>query len=203
MGLLAEKAHALRDEVVDLLGIRRRIRQWIGMGAMVGFLLGAGIAAGIAALYWPEPGARVKSTMREAEISVEESAIRSDRTTMAAQGLRCGMEWITGTHAEHWAKGRLCRVKVSITNNSLVTVPIANMEQRLVLADGSLLGMDLESMEIKRQLRDFTLGASNTVTQDLWFDIPAGASPVAILLRANANSPQGRVELPQRDWTPK
>lgn len=200
---LTEKAHELRDEVVDRLGIRRRIRAWIGIGALAGFLLGASIAATIAALYWPEPGARVKSTMREAEVSVEATAIRSDGTTIAALGLRCGMEWITGTHAEHWAKGRLCRVKVSITNNSLVTVPVANMEQRLLLADGSQLGMDLESMEIKRQLRDFTLGASNTVTQDLWFDVPLGATPAAILLRANADSPQGRIELPRRDWTPE
>ncbi|WP_424643024.1 hypothetical protein [Embleya sp. AB8] len=183
------------------LGMRRRIRQWVGIGFVLGLLIGAGLAAGVAALYWPEEDKPLKMTMREWEIPVKDPAVLSGQTTFTVQGLTCGIEWITGTHAEHFAKGRLCRVKVSIANNSLATVQIANLEQRLVLPDGTQLGMDLESMEIKRQLRDFTLGASDTLVEDLWFDIPPGSSPAAILLRANPDAPQGRAELPQKDWS--
>ncbi|MYS80142.1 hypothetical protein [Embleya scabrispora] len=203
MGVVGRKAEELRDEVVGHLRCRRRIRQWIAIGFVFGLLIGAGLAAGAAALYWPEKDKPLKMTMREWEIPVKAPAVLSGPATFTAQGLTCGIEWITGTHAEHFAKGRLCRVKVSIANNSLATVQIANLEQRLVLSDGSRLGMDLESMEIKRQLRDFTLGASDTLVEDLWFDLPKDIVPTAILLRANADTPQGRAELPRRDWSKK
>ncbi|WP_406282502.1 hypothetical protein [Embleya sp. NBC_00896] len=191
----------LRAEVVEVLWMRRRIRQWIAIGFVLGLAIGAATAAGAAALYWPEKDKPLRMTMREWEIPIKAPPVLSDRTTFTAQGLTCGLEWITGTHAEHFAKGRLCRVKVSIANNALTTVQIANLEQRIVLPDGTQLGMDLESMEIKRQLRDFTLGASDTLVEDLWFDLPTGVSPTAILFRANAEAPQGRAELPQKDWS--
>ncbi|MFF7242431.1 hypothetical protein ACFZBU_00860 [Embleya sp. NPDC008237] len=203
MGVVGRKVEELRGEVVGHLRCRRRIRQWIAIGFVLGLLIGAGLAAGAAALYWPEKDRPLKMTMREWEIPVKAPAVLSGPATFTVQGLTCGIEWITGTHAEHFAQGRLCRVKVSIANTSLATVHIANLEQRLVLPDDSRLGMDLESMEIKRQLREFTLGASDTLVEDLWFDLPKGVSPTAVLLRANADTPQGRAELPQHDWSRK
>ncbi|MGW9213981.1 hypothetical protein ACWGR4_44440 [Embleya sp. NPDC055664] len=191
----------LRGEVAGHLGARRRIRQWIAIGFVLGLLIGAGVAAGAAALYWPEKDQPLKMMMREREIPVKAAPVLSGQTTFTAQGLTCGIEWITGTHAEHFAKGRLCRVKISIANNSLATVQVANLEQRLVLSDGTQLGMDLESMEIKRQLREFTLGASDTLVEDLWFDLPKNTTPTALLLRTNAEAPQGRADLPQKDWS--
>ncbi|WP_161356750.1 hypothetical protein [Streptomyces sp. SID3343] len=198
---MAKRVGALRGEIAGQLGMRRRIRQWVSIGFVLGLLIGAGVAAGAAALYWPEKDEPIKSTMREWEIPIKRGSVRSDKVVLAPQGITCGMEWITGTHAEHFARGRLCRIKVSVTNTALTAVPIANLEQRLVLPDGTQVGMDLEAMEIKRQLRDFVLGASNTLVEDLWFDIPAGVAPVAVLLRANADAPQGRAELPQKDWS--
>ncbi|MFJ8739120.1 hypothetical protein ACIRL2_07075 [Embleya sp. NPDC127516] len=203
MGVVGRKVGELRGEVVGHLWVRRRIRQWISIGFVLGLMLGAAAAAGVAALYWPEQDKPLKMTMREGEIPVKAPAVLSGPATLTAQGLTCGIEWITGTHAEHFAQGRLCRVKVSIANNSLATVQIANLEQRLVLPDGTQLAMDLESMEIKRQLREFTLGASDTLVEDLWFDLPKNVTPTAILLRANPETPQGRAELPQKDWSRK
>jgi hypothetical protein len=201
MGLVARRVAALYREIVGALGARRRIRQWVSIGFVLGLLIGAAVAAGAAALYWPEKDKPIKSTMREWEIPIKGESVRSDKVTLTPQGLTCGMEWITGTHAEHFAQGRLCRIKVSITNTSLTAVPIANLAQRLVLPDGTQIGMDLEAMEIKRQLRDFVLGSSDTLVEDLWFDIPVGVTPVAVLLRANADTPPGRAELPQKDWS--
>jgi hypothetical protein len=201
MGLVAKRIGELRGEIAEHLGMRRRIRQWMSIGFVLGLLIGAAVAAGAAALYWPEKDKPIRSTMRDWEIPIKGESVRSDKVTLTPQGLTCGMEWITGTHAEHFAQGRLCRIKVSVANTSLTAVPIANREQRLVLPDGTRLGVDLESMEIKRQLRDLVLGASNTLVEDLWFDIPVGVAPVAVLLRANADSPQGRAELPYQDWS--
>ncbi|MEO6714352.1 MAG: hypothetical protein ABIM89_13100 [Mycobacteriales bacterium] len=95
-----------------------------------------------------------------------------------ALSARCGIITVTGTHAEFTPEHPLCKVRVRVTSNdsSFHTFDIA--EQRLVLADGTLVATHPDAMNIKRQPRSVELGARNAHELDLWFS-PQSASPAS------------------------
>ncbi|MEU4095685.1 hypothetical protein [Streptomyces sp. NPDC026673] len=117
-----------------------------------------------------------------------------------ALALRCGIAVIIGTHAEHPAKGRLCRIRVAVIVDDSVSARLDNDLHRLVLADGTRHSMDWEAMQIKRQPLVIDIGAHDRAEYDLWFDIPRDAVLDRLAVTNDKGMPSKDIPLPRRDW---
>ncbi|MCF2530441.1 DUF4352 domain-containing protein [Yinghuangia soli] len=153
------------------------------VGTVLGLLVGAGAAAGTAALLWPD-GSNGDPRLHpdKNDLIVHAAPVRSGEIEMEVRTLQCGLEFTTGTHAEAMARGQFCAVRVTFHNDQPVTADIDTRRQELVLDDGSVVQTGNEVMQIKRQLRTQSVGGRNVITLDLWYDIPVDRHPKAIRL---------------------
>ncbi|KUL41710.1 hypothetical protein [Streptomyces regalis] len=173
-------------------------RKQTALAALAGLLLGAGIATATATALWPHQPA---PTLRPLEAAPGTDSVRSGNLQFDATGLRCGITTVIGTHGEHWAKGRLCRIRLTITSQDSVFGQIDNDLHRLVLDNGSELPLDREATQIKRQPLRTEVAAHGAITYDLWYDLPHSRHPTALRVRANDTEPPATIPLPRRDWT--
>ncbi|MFF7212151.1 hypothetical protein ACFZAU_16700 [Streptomyces sp. NPDC008238] len=168
---------------------------------MAGALAGATVAALTAATIWPHPSPPTTGQpLRQLEIALDAPAVTAGNLEFRALALRCGIAVIVGTHAEHPAKGRLCRIRVGVTVDDSVSARLDNDLHRLVLADGSRHAMDWEAMQIKRQPLTIDIGAHDSAQYDLWFDIPRGAAVDHLAVTNDKGMPSADIPLPRRDW---
>ncbi|MDI2126257.1 hypothetical protein [Yinghuangia seranimata] len=189
-----------------------RARPGVVLAAVFGLLLGGGAAAGVAAARWPEhekpkppppPAAPAVPGMVEGDIAVGAAPQRSGNVELTVLTLRCGMSFITGTHAEHFAEqGQICRVGVQIRNDQTTSVNVDSTTQQLVLANGATAAPDNQSMLIRRQIGLQPVGAHNIVVLEYWYDIAADTQPTAIRLKGTADLPTVEVPLPAHQWKP-
>lgn len=173
-------------------------RKQTALAALTGLLLGAGITTATATALWPHQPA---PTLRPLETAPETDAVRSGNLQFDATGLRCAITTVIGTHGEHWAKGRLCRIRLTVTSQDSVFGQIDNELHRLVLDDDSELALDREATQIKRQPLHTEVAAHGAITYDLWYDLPRSRHPTALRVRANDTEPPATIPLPRRDWT--
>ncbi|MFF3562968.1 hypothetical protein ACFYXS_23285 [Streptomyces sp. NPDC002574] len=157
-------------------------------------------ALGAAAL-WPDttPPAP-QHPLRQLEIALDAPAVHPGNLDFRATALRCGIAVIVGTHAEHPAKGRLCRIRIDVTVDDAVSAHLDNDDQRLVLADGTRHSMDWEAMQIKRQPLTLDIGAHDSAQYDLWFDIPKNAAVDHLAVTDDKGMPAADIPLPRLDW---
>ncbi len=87
---------------------------------------------------------------------------------------------ILGSHAEFSPKGRYVRIRLVVVNVGRSGVDFDTARQQLITADGVAHDVDGQAMLIKRQPQKFDLGANVRVEFDLYYDLPAGARPVAL-----------------------
>lgn len=178
---------------------RRPRRRLLAATAALGLLAGAGTAAGIAAATWPDDKSEVPYVY-EGDAVVDSAPVRSDFLEVRVTAYHCGMAFTTGTHAEYYARGQICRIGVRLDNQQLVTANIDSRIQKIVLDDGSEAIPDDVVMQIKRQQQVQQMGARNIVVLSYWFDIPRERRPVAIRVRATAESLPAEVALPAHTW---
>jgi hypothetical protein len=95
-------------------------------------------------------------------------------------GLTTGMATVLGSHAELPAKGQFVRIRLVISNSGRNSVPFDANRQLLITTDGAEHAPDSQAMLIKRQPGRFDLGQTDRLEFDLYFDIPAGAAPMAL-----------------------
>lgn len=179
-------------------GPRRRV---LVLVAALALLIGAGAAAGVAAALWPGEARAPVPYVYEGDAVVDSAPARSDYLEVRITAYHCGMSFITGTHAEHYAKGQICRVGVRLDNQQPVTAKLDSRIQAVVLDDGTEVRTDDESMQIKRQEQVQDMGARNIIVLSYWFDVPADRRPVAVRIRATPESPPAEIKLPAHTWT--
>ncbi|MFD3453611.1 hypothetical protein ACFWVC_15695 [Streptomyces sp. NPDC058691] len=164
-------------------------------------LAGSLATALAAAALWPDtPRATPQHPLRQLEIALDGPAVHPGNLEFRAIALRCGIAVIVGTHAEHSAKGRLCRIRVDVTVDDSVSAHLDNDDQRLVLADGTRHSTDWEAMQIKRQPLTLDIGAHDSAQYDLWFDIPKGAAVDRLAVTNDKGMPTADIPLPRLDW---
>jgi len=97
--------------------------RWAAASALI---VGAAIAALVAALVWPggrsvatsnAPSMPLVPPLRFQEILVPPISGTSGHLTMTPTRLRCGLDEIVGTHAESYPHGQFCLVRVAISND--------------------------------------------------------------------------------------
>ena len=85
---------------------------------------------------------------------------------------RCGITFLTGTHAEFEPKNPLCRVHERVTSRDASYHSFSTSRQRLVLRDGTTVAPSLDAMRIKRQPDAVTVGGHDVVELDVYFEPP-------------------------------
>lgn len=176
-----------------------RIRR-TAVAAVLGLLAGAAAAGGTAAALWPDDAKSPPPYTYPDDAVVDSAPLHSGFLEVRVTAFRCGMTFITGTHAEHVASGQICRIGVRLDNQQAVTANIDSRLQVLVLDDGTEVPIDDVSMMVKRQQQVQQMGARNIVVLSYWFDIPADRHPAAIRVRATVELPPAEVPLPRRTW---
>jgi hypothetical protein len=118
--------------------------------------------------------------VRVAETPLPYHPVADGLVTFTAIGIRTGMDYITGTHADLPAKGAFIRIRVIVDNGYSRTHTLDTAKQLLVAADGSTRPPDVGAMEVERQPDKIDVGAHDRLELDLYYDIPKGTTARAI-----------------------
>ena len=108
--------------------------------------------------------------------------VRSGHQLFQPLAGRCGIVGVTGSHAEFLPQRPLCHLRLRITADDATAHSVLLADQKLVLTDGTLVGLSTDAMHVKRQPTDVLLGAHNAAEVDLWWEPPVGAKVRAVLL---------------------
>ncbi|MFC6089100.1 DUF4352 domain-containing protein [Saccharothrix sp. BKS2] len=98
-------------------------------------------------------------------------------TAFTLLGLTSGVPTLIGSHAEHHARGRFARVRMSVVNNGRSSVSFAARRHVLIDDRGGEHTPDEQAMLVKRQPDVVDLGANVRLEYDVYYDIPADAEP--------------------------
>lgn len=118
--------------------------------------------------------------VRVAETPLPYRPVTDGLMTFTAIGLRTGMEYITGTHADLPARGAFTRIRVIVENGYSRTHTLDTTRQLLVTADGRTRPPDLGAMHVERQPDQVDIGAHDRLELDLYYDIPKNTPARAV-----------------------
>jgi uncharacterized protein DUF4352 len=119
-------------------------------------------------------------TVRPDERAVRIAPAVDGDTQFTVLGISTGLAELAGSHADVKADGRFARIRLLLVNNGRTTALVNIGRQRLGTAEGGSYVPDYDAMTIKRQPLKFDVGAGMRVELDLWYDIPAGATPTGL-----------------------
>jgi hypothetical protein len=112
----------------------------------------------------------------------QQGQVRSGHQLFRPLAGRCGIVGVTGSHAEFVPKRPLCHLRLRITADDATAHAVVLAEQKLYLADGTLVDISPDGMHVKRQPAEVLLGARNASEVDLWWEPPVGADVRGVLL---------------------
>jgi hypothetical protein len=131
----------------------------------------------------PSPTYRLPGRpVRDGETPLPYRPVSDGRVTFTPIGLRAGMSFVVGSHADWPAKGQFVRVRLQAENGYATFHTIDMTKQLLVTTDGATHTVDENAMRIERQPSDAELGAHDRLELDLIYDIPKQATPKALRL---------------------
>lgn len=119
--------------------------------------------------------------VRVAETPLPYRPVTDGAMTFTAIGLRTGMEYITGTHADLEARGAYARIRVLVDNGYSRTHTLDTTKQLLVASDGRTRQPDIGAMHVERQPDQIDIGAHDRLEFDLYYDIPKNVAVRAIV----------------------
>jgi hypothetical protein len=131
--------------------------------------------------------------VRDGETPLPYRPVTDGRVTFAPIGLRTGMSFVVGSHADWPAKGQFVRVRVQAENGYATFHTIDMAKQLLVTADGTTHTVDENAMRIERQPAEAELGAHDRLEFDLIYDIPKQATAKALRLHGDPTDELGVV----------
>jgi hypothetical protein len=93
---------------------------------------------------------------------------------------RCGITFLTGTHAEFEPKNPLCRIRERVQSRDASYHAFSTSRQRLVLHDGTTVAPSVDAMRIKRQPDVVNVGGHDVVELDVYFEPAPGQALQAL-----------------------
>lgn len=126
------------------------------------------------------PHVLIQETLGPGEVTLPPAAHLSGHFSVRLVLGRCGITYLTGTHAEFEPKNPLCRVHERVQSTDASYHSFSTSAQRLVLGDGTAVAPSIDAMQIKRQPDAVTVGGHDVVELDVYFEPPPGAAVVAL-----------------------
>jgi hypothetical protein len=181
--------------------------------ALSGLLVGGAIAAGVAASLWPAdhkpaPTAATASTdpleipLRDREIALPAHTYQSGEVSLVPLRMTCGLSEVVGTHAEWFAQGQYCRIRVVITGDDGFTHTFDPGKTTMTTTAGAAIDPDIaQAQQIKRQPdRLITVYAHTRLEFDIYYDVPRTATINGFTFSDAEGGPVVKVPLPVRSW---
>lgn len=131
----------------------------------------------------PSPTYRLPARpVRDGETALPYRPVTDGQITFTPIGLRAGMAYVVGSHADWPAKGQFVRVRVQAENGYATFHTIDLTKQLLITADGATHTIDENAMRIERQPSSTDLGSHDLLEFDLLYDIPKQATAKSLRL---------------------
>lgn len=121
-----------------------------------------------------QPHVAVEETLGPGEVALPSAAHASGHFSVRLLLGRCGITFLTGTHAEFEPKNPLCRIRERVASDDAAFHSFDTSRQRLVLSDGTTVAPSVDAMQIKRQPDAVTVGGHDVVELDVYFEPPPG-----------------------------
>ncbi|MEV0424692.1 DUF4352 domain-containing protein [Streptosporangium canum] len=149
----------------------------------------------------PPPYDLTPRAVRDFEVPLKPTVVAVGKLKITAIGLRTGMCCVVGTHAEWPAKGQYIYVRVQIQNADRDRQEFDGTEQFLITKDDRAHKIDINAMNVKRQMFKVPMGAGNVLEMDLIYDIPKEATVKAIRFTGTVTTAIGgiKTETQQQD----
>lgn len=128
----------------------------------------------------PQPHVQIQETLGPGEVALPSTEYVSGHFEVRLLLGRCGITFLTGTHAEFEPKSPLCRIRERVESVDAAYHSFDTSKQRLVLSDGTAVAPSVDAMQIKRQPATVTVGGRDVVELDLYFEPPPGPDVEAL-----------------------
>jgi hypothetical protein len=203
----------------------RRLPRRDSAVALGGLLTGGAIAAVIAAAVWPSDTATATKAhqgsptatpatpaatepldlpFREKEIPLPQppqGPYKSGHILLTPLRLTCGLSELVGTHAEWFAQGQVCYIRVAVSDNEAFTHAFDTAKTAMTTTAGASIPVSNEAQEIKRQPKTIDqLGAHDRYEIDIYYDVPRDATVNGFTFSDSEGGPVVTVPLPVRTW---
>ncbi|MDQ1699878.1 MAG: hypothetical protein QOG34_1741 [Frankiaceae bacterium] len=122
----------------------------------------------------------IRETLGPSEVAQPAAEQVSGHFSVRLLAGRCGITFLTGTHAEFEPKNPLCRIHERIESRDASYHSFRTSRQRLVLRDGTEVAPSIDAMQIKRQPDAVAVGGRDVVELDVYFEPPPGTVPAAL-----------------------
>jgi hypothetical protein len=113
--------------------------------------------------------------VRDRETPLPDRPVADGKITFTAIGLRTGITFIVGSHADLPAHGQFVRVRLVCDNGYPNFHTIDTGRQLLITTDGQAHQVDENGMRVERQPDTIDLGSRDRLEFDLLYDIPKQA----------------------------
>lgn len=113
--------------------------------------------------------------------------IKDGHLAFTVLSLRCGITAVTGTHADAPPNGQFCEAKLRVRNTDQDYHDYVAVNQRLEGIAEPDDHPDRAAMGVRRQSDKMTLGGSDLIEVELWYDVPVGAKPRGIRIQGDAD----------------
>jgi hypothetical protein len=124
-----------------------------------------------------QPQVVVRETLGPGEVALQATPQLSGHFAVRLLAGRCGITFLTGTHAEFEPKNPLCRIRERVESTDASYHGFSTSRQRLLLRDGTAVAPSADAMHIKRQPDAVTVGGHDVVELDVYFEPPPGSAP--------------------------
>jgi hypothetical protein len=122
----------------------------------------------------------VRETLGPGEVMLPPAAHLSGHFSVQVLLGRCGITYLTGTHAEFEPQDPLCRIHERVESRDASYHSFSTSRQRLVLRDGTAVAPSIDAMNIKRQPDVVSVGGHDIVELDVYFEPPPGGGVEAL-----------------------
>jgi len=123
------------------------------------------------------PHVSIRETLGPHEVALPSDTHTSGHFAVRLLLGRCGITFLTGTHAEFEPKNPLCRIRERVESTDAAYHDFSTSKQRLVSADGTAVAPSIDAMQIKRQPDAVTVGGHDVVEIDVYFEVPPAQQP--------------------------
>ena len=113
--------------------------------------------------------------------------IRDGHLAFTVLSLACGITAVTGTHADAPPNGQFCEAKLRVRNTDQDYHDYIAKNQRLEGVADPADRPDGAAMGVRRQSDTMTLGGSDLIEVELWYDVPVGAKPTGLRIQGDAD----------------
>lgn len=135
------------------------------------------VAGGCSTHHAPHAVVTIERTLGPGDVAQSPAERVTGHFAVRLLDARCGITYLTGTHAEFDPRNPLCRIRERVRSLDATYHSFGTSRQQLVLENGATVTPSIDAMNIKRQPDAVDVGARDVLELDVYFEPPPGIRP--------------------------